>query len=79
MGRFLASIGRLPTGLAIAVIRAYQLVLSPLLGQQCRFSPSCSQYAIEALRKYGFLKGTWKSFWRVARCHPFHPGGFDPP
>jgi uncharacterized protein len=79
MRRYWEPIRQLPARLVIAAIRLYQLVLSPLLGKQCRFHPSCSQYAIEALRKYGFFKGTWKAVWRVARCNPFHPGGDDPP
>lgn len=79
MGRILARLGQLPADLVIAAIRLYQILLSPLLGKQCRFHPSCSQYAIEALRKYGLVRGSWKSLGRVARCNPFHPGGHDPP
>jgi putative membrane protein insertion efficiency factor len=60
------------------LIRAYQLVLSPLLGPRCRFYPSCSQYAIEALESHGALRGSWMSAKRICRCHPFNPGGFDP-
>jgi uncharacterized protein len=60
------------------LIRAYQLVLSPLLGPRCRFYPSCSHYAIEAIESHGALRGTWLSARRICRCHPFHPGGFDP-
>jgi putative membrane protein insertion efficiency factor len=60
------------------LIRAYQLVLSPLLGPRCRFYPSCSHYAIEAIESHGALRGTWMSAKRICRCHPFNPGGFDP-
>jgi putative membrane protein insertion efficiency factor len=60
------------------LIRAYQWVLSPLLGPRCRFYPSCSQYAIEALESHGALRGSWLSARRICRCHPFNPGGFDP-
>jgi hypothetical protein len=60
------------------LIRAYQLALSPLLGPSCRFYPSCSQYAIEAIESHGALRGSWLSARRICRCHPFHPGGFDP-
>jgi len=60
------------------LIRAYQLVLSPMLGPSCRFYPSCSHYAIEAIESHGALRGTWLSAKRICRCHPFHPGGFDP-
>ena len=60
------------------LLRGYQLVISPLLGQRCRFYPTCSQYAIEAVERHGVIRGLWLSVRRVARCHPFHPGGFDP-
>ena len=60
------------------LIRAYQLALSPWLGARCRFYPSCSQYALEALTRYGSRRGSWLALRRLARCHPFHPGGFDP-
>lgn len=60
------------------LIRAYQLVLSPLLGPRCRFYPSCSHYAIEAIESHGALRGSWMSAKRICRCHPFNPGGFDP-
>ena len=60
------------------LIRAYQLVLSPMLGPRCRFYPSCSHYAIEAIESHGALRGSWLSAKRICRCHPFNPGGFDP-
>ncbi|MGE5675761.1 MAG: membrane protein insertion efficiency factor YidD [Mycobacterium leprae] len=61
------------------LVRGYQKYLSPLKGgPTCRFYPSCSQYAYEALGKYGAMKGTYLAVKRVLRCHPFHPGGFDP-
>lgn len=60
------------------LIRGYQLVISPLLGQRCRFYPSCSQYTLEAVETHGVLRGLWLGVRRVSRCHPFHPGGFDP-
>ena len=62
----------------ILLIRGYQIFLSPLLGSNCRFTPTCSQYAIEAIRKYGVLKGGWMSIKRICKCHPWHPGGYDP-
>ena len=62
----------------IKVIRIYQLVLSPTLGGNCRFQPTCSQYAIDALNEHGIFKGVFLSLKRIAKCHPFHPGGFDP-
>jgi uncharacterized protein len=62
----------------IALIRGYQLVVSPLLGPRCRFHPSCSQYALEALQEHGAVRGLWLALRRLGRCHPFHPGGYDP-
>ena len=62
----------------ILLIRGYQIFLSQLLGSNCRFTPTCSQYAIEAIRKYGVLKGGWMSIKRICKCHPWHPGGYDP-
>ena len=56
----------------------YQRFISPLLGPRCRFAPSCSQYAVEALRTQGAVRGLWLSVRRLARCHPFNPGGYDP-
>lgn len=66
----------------VLLVRAYQIVLSPLFhmtGARCRFHPTCSAYAIGALQKYGMLKGTLRAIGRLLRCHPLHPGGFDPP
>jgi putative membrane protein insertion efficiency factor len=63
----------------IAMIRLYQMTLSPLLGPACRFEPSCSRYMIESLRKYGPVKGLAKGLRRISRCHPWNPGGYDPP
>ncbi len=60
------------------LIRAYQLAISPLLGPKCRFFPSCSQYAAEAIDAHGALRGSWLAVKRIARCHPWHEGGFDP-
>ncbi|MDR0565353.1 MAG: membrane protein insertion efficiency factor YidD [Azoarcus sp.] len=60
------------------LIRGYQYAISPLLGPRCRFTPSCSHYALEALEVHGILKGAWLAVRRVARCHPWHPGGADP-
>ena len=62
----------------IALIRAYQYALSPLLGSRCRFYPSCSQYALEAVTRFGVLHGVWLGVRRLGRCHPWHPGGYDP-
>jgi putative membrane protein insertion efficiency factor len=64
--------------IACAVVRGYQLLLRPLLPGACRFHPSCSEYAREALKRYGVIRGGWLTLRRLARCHPFHPGGYDP-
>ena len=64
--------------LAIALIRLYQWTISPLLGRNCRFHPSCSQYALEAIERFGILRGSWLAVTRIGRCHPWHPGGYDP-
>ncbi|HYJ40464.1 MAG TPA: membrane protein insertion efficiency factor YidD [Steroidobacteraceae bacterium] len=60
------------------LIRGYQLAISPLLGPRCRFYPTCSQYAIEAIETHGALRGVWLTIKRISRCHPWHEGGFDP-
>nr|WP_068142668.1 membrane protein insertion efficiency factor YidD [Roseimaritima ulvae] len=65
--------------MAIFAIRCYQVGISPWIGPCCRFSPTCSQYAIEAIGRYGFFRGGLKTVWRIARCHPWNPGGYDPP
>jgi len=64
--------------LLIALIRLYQLALSPFIGNQCRFTPTCSHYAREAVERHGALKGGWMALRRIGRCHPLHPGGHDP-
>jgi hypothetical protein len=60
------------------MIRAYQVLLSPFLGDHCRFTPSCSAYAMEAIEKHGALKGSWLALKRIGRCHPLCDGGYDP-
>ncbi len=69
---------RVPQLGLIGFVRTYQIVLSPLLPASCRYYPSCSAYAIEALERHGALRGGWLAARRIARCHPFRPGGFDP-
>jgi uncharacterized protein len=71
-------LARTPQAAAIVFIRLYQQCVSPYLGPRCRFHPSCSHYACEAVEAHGFLRGCWLSLRRLLRCHPFHPGGFDP-
>lgn len=67
-----------PRRLAMLLIRAYQRVVSPALPPACRFSPSCSQYTLEAIERHGVVRGGWLGARRLVRCHPFNPGGFDP-
>ncbi|MGD9869676.1 MAG: membrane protein insertion efficiency factor YidD [Thauera sp.] len=62
----------------IALVRFYRYAISPMLGRSCRFHPTCSEYAIEAIQRYGALRGGWMAARRVGRCHPFNPGGYDP-
>jgi len=75
----LRTILRLPALVIIAGVRLYQLTLSPIFGRQCRFRPTCSNYMIEAVEKYGAIRGTIKGLWRILRCNPFCRGGYDPP
>ncbi|XQE67190.1 membrane protein insertion efficiency factor YidD [Pseudomonas sp. P3C3] len=64
--------------LLLGLVRLYQYLISPLLGPCCRFHPSCSHYAIEAIERHGALRGGWLAVRRLGRCHPWHPGGYDP-
>ena len=64
--------------LLLAAIRGYRYLLSPWWGIQCRFTPSCSEYAMDAIREHGSLRGAWLAMRRVSKCHPWHQGGFDP-
>jgi putative membrane protein insertion efficiency factor len=61
------------------LIRLYQVTLSPFIGRSCRFYPTCSNYALEAIHTHGTLRGGWLALRRLAKCHPLHPGGYDPP
>ena len=70
---------RIPSIAIIAIVRLYQLTLSPIFGRQCRFQPTCSHYMIGAVEKYGAIRGTLKGLWRILRCNPFCRGGYDPP
>ena len=72
-------IRRLASAVMIYFIRFYQIGISPLIGPNCRFTPTCSQYTIEAIQKYGPIRGSWRAVKRILRCHPWNPGGHDPP
>ena len=65
-------------GAVLAALRVYQVVLRPLVATQCRFVPSCSAFSMEAIERHGAVQGTWLTIRRLARCHPWHPGGCDP-
>ena len=67
------------TALLIGAVWSYRLVLRPVLPSGCRFEPSCSEYFIQAVRKYGPVRGAYRGVRRICRCHPWHPGGYDPP
>lgn len=71
----LARIAAIPL---IGLVLLYRVTLSPFIGGQCRFEPTCSRYGLEALRRYGAFKGGWMTVRRILRCHPLHPGGYDP-
>lgn len=73
--KFSSSLGK---RILIALIKFYQRAISPSIPHSCRFEPTCSQYSIEAIKKYGIFKGGLKSLWRIVRCNPFNPGGYDP-
>lgn len=79
MHRIASAIVALPAQMLIAMVRLYQITLSPWVGRSCRYYPTCSNYMIEAVRKYGFWRGGWRGLCRIARCHPLHAGGYDPP
>lgn len=65
-------------GVLLSMIRFYRLFISPLKSSCCRFIPTCSEYALEAIQKYGAIKGSWLAVKRILKCHPFHKGGYDP-
>jgi putative membrane protein insertion efficiency factor len=79
IARCAAMLRALLANFLIAMVRFYQIVLRPILPSVCRFTPSCSEYFILAVRKYGPLRGACKGIGRICRCHPWHPGGYDPP
>ena len=79
MKRLLRMFLMLPSWLLIGGVRMYQICLSPLFGPMCRFTPTCSNYFIQSVRKYGALRGTVKGVWRICRCHPWGGKGYDPP
>ena len=72
------TLGHVPRRIVMALITGYQHTLSHLVFTQCRFVPSCSRYTHDAVERYGALKGSWLGIRRILRCHPFHPGGYDP-
>ncbi len=79
IGRFVAAVRSVFAAVLIGFVRGYQMFLRPILPAVCRFDPSCSEYFILAVRKYGPLRGACKGAWRICRCNPFCQGGYDPP
>ena len=79
MAEMLRFIVRIPGRLLIGLVVVYQKLISPWIGKNCRFTPSCSSYMIEAINKYGAIRGTCKGIWRICRCNPWNAGGYDPP
>jgi len=83
IGRICAAVGRgcdrAAVAVLVALVVAYKFTLSPLLGRHCRFEPTCSGYFRESVKKYGAIRGTLRGLARIGRCHPWHPGGYDPP
>jgi putative membrane protein insertion efficiency factor len=73
-----SALSRLVAGLLILLLQVYRLAISPFLGPACRFEPSCSRFASEAIVRHGPLRGSWLAVRRLVRCHPLHPGGLDP-
>ena len=71
-------IGRVVRAGLVLAVRGYQVAISPLLPPSCRYYPTCSQYAVEALERHGAWRGSWLALRRILRCHPFRPGGYDP-
>jgi len=72
------TVRRWPRLVVMGLVRGYQMTLAHLVFTHCRFTPTCSHYTFEAVARYGAIKGSWLGVKRLARCHPFHPGGFDP-
>jgi len=79
IGRIAAFLSRLVIAVLVGLIRVYQWTIGLLFGHVCRFEPSCSRYMIGSLQKHGVFRGLWRGIARICRCHPWHPGGIDPP
>jgi uncharacterized protein len=79
IGRMLHGLGALLGQLVILPVRFYQVAIGPMLPKVCRYQPSCSEYFIQAVRKYGPVRGSIKGVWRICRCHPWGGSGYDPP
>jgi len=79
MNRLWQCLSSAPAAIVIRAVRIYQTAISPLVGPCCRFQPTCSEYLIRAVTRYGVLRGLARGLWRICRCHPLNRGGFDPP
>ncbi|WP_438940976.1 membrane protein insertion efficiency factor YidD [Dethiosulfovibrio russensis] len=69
---------KIPARIAVCIIRGYQIFISPYLGRNCRFYPTCSRYAMESIERFGLIRGGWLTLCRIVKCGPWHPGGYDP-
>lgn len=77
-GKWSLPVRDIPVMMAVGIIKIYRKFISPIKRPTCRFYPTCSQYAMESLEKHGIIIGTYKALIRILKCHPFHPGGYDP-
>ncbi|MEI3376940.1 MAG: membrane protein insertion efficiency factor YidD [Coriobacteriales bacterium] len=78
VGSLLHHVSSVPRRLAVSMVGFYRKYISPMFPPSCRYVPTCSEYAMIALQRYGFIKGSWMAIKRICRCHPWHPGGYDP-
>jgi putative membrane protein insertion efficiency factor len=78
MNAIMRSVRKMIQSLVLLILRAYKVVVSPWLGDCCRFHPSCSSYCSDAVKRFGVIRGIWLGLFRICKCHPFHPGGIDP-
>lgn len=78
LGKVIHCLRMIPRRVALALVSFYRKYISPMFPPSCRYVPTCSEYAMIALQRYGFIRGSWMAIKRICRCHPWHPGGYDP-